>query len=420
MFFDDVLNIKKFPIDRLGRVFVDFRGLIVGTPESPGWNVFQQPFYRSASSDDLPHHRTKNGTEWWNNKFQSFWPFVVAEKRVDFLKYEFTASRMLGGRALYVTALGAQPSPYLKDGKRFPLLYFMYVDAKSTWQIGRLVDRIHHLGTVRVAAIMGLDTLHAAGVTLREIEGEIDKASTVVPAKAPETTEALFASITRIQNLISSVDMEFDSGLEYRIERSRYYVKQFRDGIAPLRIRRLEGFQPYNVFVERRLASVFYFIDMLGVRRDQVLKDQSILYQSYFAKNANDIARDIGIRNQEIATRNQEIATLQTFGEFLLFLVPIPYYAGMVLTHLLFGESDGFTVGAIAPVESVSPPVTPPLPFPLFQEHWWKLLPAHVSAILPTVLEEWHVWLFCIFVSWYFGWLRLREARKKRSALAHN
>src|SRR5207237_9236604 len=63
------------------------------------------------------------------------------------------------------------------------------------------------------------------------------------------------------------------TGLSYRIERSRYYVTQFDNNVKLLRIKRLEGDQPYDQFIRRRLGSEFDLIDRLGSRYERATRN---------------------------------------------------------------------------------------------------------------------------------------------------
>src|SRR3569832_611734 len=55
-------------------------------------------------------------------------------------------------------------------------------------------------------------------------------------------------------------------GLSYRVARSRYYAEIFERRVKELRIRRLEGFEPYDIFITRTLNGVFNFISTVGTR----------------------------------------------------------------------------------------------------------------------------------------------------------
>src|SRR5262249_24863555 len=70
--------------------------------------------------------------------------------------------------------------------------------------------------------------------------------------------------------------------LPYRVERSRYYRAQFMTLMRALRSDvsgRIEGFVPYEEFVERRFGSAYEFIDMVGKRYNRVERQLSAMYQ---------------------------------------------------------------------------------------------------------------------------------------------
>jgi hypothetical protein len=151
--------------------------------------------------------------------------------------------------------------------------------------------------------------------------------------------EQLRRNLNEIQLEMVHLKSGFDGGLEYRVERSRYYVKQFRDSVPPLRIRRVEGYQPYDVFVQRRLGAVFDYIDRLGLRFERVQRDIETLYEYIQTHSSLVVELDID-------KRNKKIERLQQTGELFLFIILAPYYLSSVLSHLLgtqhSGSEDGF------------------------------------------------------------------------------
>jgi hypothetical protein len=120
------------------------------------------------------------------------------------------------------------------------------------------------------------------------------------------------------------------SGLSYRIERSRYYVKQFEDNVTLLRIRRVEGDQPYDQFIRRRLGSEFDFIDRLGIRYERAVRAMATLDQEYLAIIQNKLVE----RANKIQT---DIHTIQEWGEAILLGILVPYYMAHLLV-LIVGE----------------------------------------------------------------------------------
>jgi hypothetical protein len=337
----------------LGSVTADFRGLLLGAPASDAYlskaPFFQPPLSRTADQDSSPRYfvtrRVPPHPNWAACKLEGLWPFLsietsIGDRKIDFKKYEFTASLMLSGRAIYITALGAQPTqrPGI-PGEIIPLFYVIYIDVLNTWQIGRLVDRIHTLGTLRLSAIMEVDLLRKAGQRLRMLGNEVadimaaNRDVDLNPKVMAGQTELVRERVSRVQRELGHIRNSTTGRLEYRIERSRYYVRQFRSSLAALRIKRIEGFQPYDVFVERRLGSVFLFIDMLGVRYDRLIRDIELLYQYIHAQSLLRVS-------DEIKERNKAIENFQANGEEILIQFLMPYYLGNLMVHMFFDEND--------------------------------------------------------------------------------
>lgn len=135
---------------------------------------------------------------------------------------------------------------------------------------------------------------------------------------------AFSTTIAKIDDEIAKLNAPFGGDMGYRIERSQYYVRQFREGLPALRIKRVEGYQPYQFFVERRLGPAFSFLNALRMQYDRVMADKASLFQYYLAREAEAV---------EIATknRNREIAALQIIADLALWGALLPYYVGTIL-----------------------------------------------------------------------------------------
>jgi hypothetical protein len=398
-FVEEVVLIKRMLVHReaIGEVFADFRGLVLTRPrdepadQSPDTRAFfQLPGWREPEPKrDFTVASRLTGNE-AARILESFWPLLMGETRVPFREYELTASRMLDGRAIYVTALGPQPSRYIGklsyNPERIPLYYLLYSHAVRHWQIGRLIDRIHHLGSVRIAAIQELRKLRLASTEIPRLAQQVDevvedltKDSANDPSRA---AQSLFETISIVQTKLADISTGFTGGLLYRIERSRYYVKQFRDGIPGLRVRRIEGFQPYDVFVERRLGATFDFIDRLGRRHERLENHLGALYQYFLAYNGISI-------NAEIEQRNERIQDIQASAEVFFLMLPAPYYTMGIYEHL-FGASHTPPSIQSAPTAPSPPPIStvPPLPGPADIEN--PALPAGPSPGTSTNVAPLH------------------------------
>jgi hypothetical protein len=268
-------------------VFADFRGIVLSTEMIPSL------FPESEGNDSS-----------WGNRAED----RIRRLVTDIDSYEYTASYMLGKRALYMSALGPQ-HPEDHDNRRIPLTFLLCVRDRSDagaslpinkWQLGRLVDRIHLLGTVRLAALKNFGELRNAGTTLSGLDPLTTLARDSVTAHrtSGKRSDAI-QCITDAHDHFNKVTQQFvaatssATGLTYRVERSRYYVEQFKTNVRALRLAKIEGCQRYDEFVERRLGATFDFIHRLGLRYERAVNSLSMLDQNYLAIRANKTESDV-------------------------------------------------------------------------------------------------------------------------------
>jgi hypothetical protein len=263
---DEVLG-KILTHSTFRNLFADFRGMIISN--------------RTCKLKEKPVFGYSEQPSWGEHIDFKLLPLFTEIKR-----YECTASYMLDGRALYMTTLGPQ-LPEAQDWELLPLQYILYVHESeyenhdqtvvSKWQLGRLIDRIHLLGTVRLASLKYLPELREASTSLSGLDGYVKEARNV------QTGRIMTGYLRRAHQQLADITTKFsegtntDSGMLYRIERSRYYVAQFNANLEALRIRRLEGYQRYDEFVRHRLGPVFDFINRLGIRYERAVSTLSLL-----------------------------------------------------------------------------------------------------------------------------------------------
>ncbi|MEA3043153.1 MAG: hypothetical protein QOH47_991 [Sphingomonadales bacterium] len=297
---------------------------------------------------------------YWKERYDLLWPLMTAKMgEIDFLNYEFTASMMSEGRALYLSALGAQPVKRETSEERIPLCYGLYTHQLGGWAIGRLIEQINQQGTLRLASLIDLPALQSASAPLREAEDEV-RTSFTSRIKVDGEEEArqqegqqkgrrredkekdpyserrigeLKACLDRTQDLLGKADSKVTGGVAHRIERSRYYIRRFREGLPALQIKQFGDMQPYNVFVERRLGPTFGYIDMLWSRYDRVRRDMRALYQRLLAEETKNVAT-------AIRDRNTETEWLHQSADLFFFWLLGPYYFCLVFTHLAFPNHE--------------------------------------------------------------------------------
>lgn len=353
-FEDEVLR----PMGKIapGPMFVDFRGLVLGAKKVNRRVHVAAPFERIGARKGTGGERPPVCAK--INCFEGLWDFMTETHPED---TELTLSRFLDDRAFYATALGSQ-AQLLTEGKSKPLYYLLYEDTLNQWQLGRLVYRVHRAGTARIAAIMHFDKLRRANQTVTEVERVLENALAALKTKdgaaltarastdgdaagtdgdtdgeddtfseSEERAENKVRLFIRhryeeVEQRLGSIAEGLDGTLDFRIERSRYYVSQFSGVAQALRIKRVRGFQQYDEFVIQRLGPVFEYIDSLGRRYERVQKSRSLLLE----------------RIQTLDSNHQErlISQAQRVADVALSSVLGPYYVANIASHALVDIVD--------------------------------------------------------------------------------
>lgn len=302
-FYKDILGIPlTFFGDCLDKPLMDFRGLVVSKPDSkrdlrdefiaPAGQKL--PVIRHAPSEPFD---TKESVA----RAHTILPFMTA----GVAGQEHTISNFLNGRCIYASALGIQP-PEREKSHNQPLTYLVMATHGDRNQLGRLVDRIHVLGSVRIAALYDLPLISKAGDELHKLEDrELERIGKKLHDAIQENRrgidiEGAERGLFEVSEKLRGIKDTINGGLPYRVERSRYYHSQFTDLVAALRIEkegRIEGFQPYDQFVKHRLGSAYAFIDMVGIRYNRLELSTNTISQQ--------------IRTAEAAAQTRTIATLQ-------------------------------------------------------------------------------------------------------------
>jgi len=322
----DQLNSEIFdpPIAaEVGKVFGEFRGLLlcrggekfITLPgNGPTGIIKREPFEMNADAHCV----------------DAILPFVKAGARDPLATVDYTFSRFLSGHCLHASALGTQPrSPELRKRPVTDLLLATHADP---WQLGRLVDRGNTLGTLRLAALYDWQQLNIANRKLRDPELNLDAIARALPETAGkddhEDDGSELIEIRKLNRQLANVQRELAEGsrnirggLSYRTERSGYYLRQFDDLVRALRIRRIEGFQRYDQFVNRRLGATFEFIETIGQRYERLQRKISILSQQ--------------LRTTELAHQTGVIERLQESAEIGFFAVLFPYYVSHVANDVV-------------------------------------------------------------------------------------
>jgi Protein of unknown function (DUF3422) len=359
--YKDILRTDDGELEQLGDVFADFRGLVLGEdlslpssdedaiPEdSEGkthddtidFVAIEEPFKRDKKRINVNQpskftnrkHRELRATFWWR-RYQVLRALMMSDfgDGINFTDYELTASMFANERALYLSALGAQPAIALNAGERVPLFFVLYTKGLGSWSTGRLLEHMNRQGTLRLAAIYDLEALRKASKAIRAAETLVQRAYTQSAVQLTQTIRGrssfdLGKTLSDIQNQLAIADKSTLGEIEYRTDKSRYYANKFRQGLKLLNESPFEDFQPYSRFVRSRLGQAFDYIEMIQSRYERVRRDSRALFEQH----AGDQVRQLV---ETVSDRNGQIERLQTRAEIILFGILSPYYLGSIIDH---------------------------------------------------------------------------------------
>lgn len=268
-------------------------------------------FWKPTLSGRHPDFNIDHSQVWALHKYKgdcrnltkSLWPVIENLQGVDsgrpgFRDYEMTASTFLNKRAIYASSLGHPMTPISEVTRQVPVIYSLFVCFDDAWQIGRLIDTIHSMGVLRIASLRDIEKISEASGKLGIIRSAIREDGSLA-----------------IEELQEQMDFLLRDDVSWRIERSQRYWRQFAERVSRLRIGRIEGFQPYDEFVNRRIGDTITFIESTG-------------------RQLSFIRKEIDLRQQMKQTASLQkhirmITALQKGGETLL-LLPLTYYSHML------------------------------------------------------------------------------------------
>jgi hypothetical protein len=348
----------------LGQVFVDLRAIVTGSTMTkgqaqPAGRAKEQGWTRSKTvpqalrrpfSHAMPRKRTGRkeyrapGSKWARDSLRRLWPLIESERYLQ--NFEFSVSGVFGGRALLVTALGPRPPALIMRERPWqPVCYFVHAYTDDEWQIGRLIDRINTLASLRLAAVMEIGSLNKAGAMVECLAKRIQDANRAIEDaieesndkdKQPDWCDKAEQEMHAVTEDLQAINGLVSGNILRRLERSQYYVEQFQKDSKALRARRIEGFQLYSEFVNRRMGSSFGYIQYLRTRMDSINAGMSALARSYSALKIASVTVSMEGLIRSMTKQDAEIEKIQDFGEVALIGFLIPYYVGTVLLEHVF------------------------------------------------------------------------------------
>ena len=288
--------------------------------------------------------------EWSQRTLENVWPFMLSEPREALNKSHFTACGMLGGAALFVSALG--PKMHTTTGDEgLPVCNLICSSTHNSAQVGALVNDLRRMGTARLASIQEAGKLLSARRTFPSVRMLLNHARKLLHENAFEHAEGIHGMLDNVTSTFERSDTGICGGIMHRVSRSTYYLSQFEARIERLGIISLNNCVQYDKFVYQMIGDTFRIINDIGVEHERLEDEQRRLRESLVIGLAAKIVEGISEKTEAIKKENTEIEKAQAVGEIVLFGILVPHYLASSLVESLESwasiEKQGYIAGSV-------------------------------------------------------------------------
>ena len=244
----------QLSVSDFGRIFADIRSVVVDLPDES--TSSKLPFRLNNPPMHIEDEVGIDICEQTARQLAVLYKQLVGGIR----RKEYVCCGMLRYRAIYISTLGARDDvKYKVDGNPNAVKFLLVNTTNSDkYQVGRLVERLNSIGVSRLAALKDLERIRNIGRRVQAMGLRMDE---LTLPREPDM-EKLQDLLVQLNNLGREGDEETTivDGAPYRLMRSQYYSHIVESRVPDLGIRRIEGWQPYDEFLRRRLYPVFRFI----------------------------------------------------------------------------------------------------------------------------------------------------------------
>ncbi|MGF1463011.1 MAG: hypothetical protein ACFB2Z_07575 [Maricaulaceae bacterium] len=177
---------------------------------------------------------------------------------------EVVANLFSGGRITYISSLGSHfdgaSSISVSSSScalRFAFIHvgenFYSMSSGNNYELCRWIQRILDAGTLRMMAFRELQEIYFAGSEIRLL----DKIVQSFRIKGSLKINRENIDINKLERYYAKIGSRSSGSLIYRINRSIAYSEAFRRMVASFDWQTIPGWQPYELFVQRRINKIF-------------------------------------------------------------------------------------------------------------------------------------------------------------------
>lgn len=316
---DEILCIDDIEGLSDSKFLLDLRGCILAADD------ITAPSVHEPSQSDATTVPQVNGQS-THDLTKILWRFSSLGKNYE--HREFVCCSLFRGTCMYMSSIGSHIAPGTKSKLDEDATFFTATAPRgSRWQVGRLLYRVNEVASFRLMALKNMVEILTAGTTMSRLGILIERLSDV-DFEDDETKKKL----KKLQNYKAQIDglgITNSAELGYKIERSRYFVRRFDQAVGTIDVGRVEGWQPYSDFVERRLRPTFEKISDISVRFDTLLR----LYHAQLAELDSELQRQSSDHLVEIQYELLDSSSFQHKIES----IALAYYGGSIVFAWLFG-----------------------------------------------------------------------------------
>ncbi|MEM6387835.1 MAG: DUF3422 family protein [Pseudomonadota bacterium] len=323
---DSLLTKNAWPANgsTVPEVFADIRSVFLNCRD-PEW--YHQSGATPQKSQLVGHEKPFETKEQKETALKALLPLFTVDDP-SFRYRELVACTIFRERAVYVSPLGSRPFNVKianRDAKPRPIYFAVALTENNRWQIGRMVRRINSMGCIRLLALRDLDKIKEASDQVRIVGNDLDDRfrNQTTETKDKETDiDADRKALSTFKDRIDEIGTNISGHLPYRIYRSQFRSDQFRKQVEDLYVDRIEGWQPYDEFVRRRLYPTFDFIARVGQRFERLNRN----YQSQLASLDLEMQ---SVSSQHLVEIQHEILDSHSF-QHLIETIALAYYGGYI------------------------------------------------------------------------------------------